>query len=296
MSAELVRYEGAAGLDLMQLGKVLSSSGYFSDTRDAAQAIVKVLAGQELGIGPIAAMTGIYLVNGRVAIGANLMAAAVMRSGKYTYRVRKLDESACEIVFFQGRDEIGVSTFTLADAKKAQTKNVDKFPRNMLFARAMSNGVRWFCPDVFSTGVYTPEELGEAVEPPARPPLPPAPPVNEHGEVIEDAPDRVRFDGPITDVQARFNAKGELVVRFSLDGQEHLIVKAPEDTQFIEPGDRIVGEAEWRTIRGKPALVVLAFDGDHDADGDTPWQARASAAAVVDAEGATFDAVAEPAL
>jgi hypothetical protein len=31
----------------------------------------------------------------------------------------------------------------------------------MLFARAMSNGVRWFCPDVFSGNtVYTPDELG----------------------------------------------------------------------------------------------------------------------------------------
>ena len=29
----------------------------------------------------------------------------------------------------------------------------------MLFARAISNGVKWFCPDVFAGPVYTPEEM-----------------------------------------------------------------------------------------------------------------------------------------
>jgi len=59
----------------------------------------------------------------------------------------------------------GVSSFTIEDAKKAGTKNLDKFPRNMLFARAMSNGVRWYCPDVMSGSVaYTPEELGADVD------------------------------------------------------------------------------------------------------------------------------------
>src|SRR5574339_232881 len=53
---------------------------------------------------------------------------------------------------------IGNYTFTIEDAKKAGTKNLDKFPRNMLFARAISNGVKWFCPDVFAGPVYTPEE------------------------------------------------------------------------------------------------------------------------------------------
>jgi len=59
------------------------------------------------------------------------------------------------------RESIGKSEFTAADAAKAGTQNMGKFPRNMLFARAMSNGVRWYCPDVFSgNSVYTPEELG----------------------------------------------------------------------------------------------------------------------------------------
>src|SRR5687767_13340910 len=73
--------------DIFRLGDVLAKSGYFQDARDAAQAVVKVLAGRELGIGDIAAMTGIYIVKGRVTLSANLMAALVKRSGRYNYRV-----------------------------------------------------------------------------------------------------------------------------------------------------------------------------------------------------------------
>jgi hypothetical protein len=44
------------------------------------------------------------------------------------------------------------------------TKNIDKFPKNMFFARAISNGVKWFCPDVFSGPVYTLEEMEQTTE------------------------------------------------------------------------------------------------------------------------------------
>jgi hypothetical protein len=160
--SNIVRYDGGnnnGDLSLESLGSVLAKSGYFQDTKDAAQAIVRVLAGRELGIGPIAAMTGVYIVKGRVAIGANLMAAAVKRSGKYNYKVIEHTDAVCRLQFFEAGQPCGESVFTLADAKKAGTQNLDKFPRNMLFARAMSNGVRWYCPDVFDTAVYTPEEL-----------------------------------------------------------------------------------------------------------------------------------------
>ncbi|NBO17384.1 MAG: hypothetical protein EBV07_00610 [Proteobacteria bacterium] len=64
---------------------------------------------------------------------------------------------------------IGNSTFTIEDAKKAGTKNTDKFPRNMLFARAMSNGVKWYTPDVFAGPVYVPEEMEFPILPTAEP-------------------------------------------------------------------------------------------------------------------------------
>lgn len=178
---------GMSLTDAMSIGQVLAKSGFFSDAREAAQAVTKVLAGQELGIGPVAAMTGVYLVNGRVAIGANLMAAAVKRSRRYNYRVTELSDARCAIEFTEEGKPIGESVFTIEDARKAQTKNIDKFPRNMLFARAMSNGVRWFCPDVFSTTVYTPDELrGDVLE---APPAPTVVTVNtETGEIVDEAP------------------------------------------------------------------------------------------------------------
>lgn len=158
---------------IQRTGKMLAASGYFDAKGDGPQAVAmmatKILAGREIGIGPFAAVNGIHIINGKPAIGANLMASAVKGSGRYDYRVREISDKACRIEFFQRSgdkwESIGVSEFTADDARKAQTKNMDKFARNMLFARAMSNGIRWYCPDVFSgNAVYVPEELGATVD------------------------------------------------------------------------------------------------------------------------------------
>ena len=146
--------------EVMSIGKAFAESGMFADTKSAAQAIVKIQAGQEIGIPPFAAMTGIHIIQGKPTIGAGLIASRVKGSGKYDYIVITNDNNSCSIDFYQGVNKIGNSTFTIEDAKKAGTKNLDKFPKNMLFARAISNGVKWFCPDVFSGPVYVPQEMG----------------------------------------------------------------------------------------------------------------------------------------
>jgi hypothetical protein len=151
--------------DLARVGQMLAQSGYFTDAKDAAQCGVKVLAGLEMGFGAFASMSGLHIIQGRPTIGANLMAARVKNSGRYDYRVRELTPTVCRLEFFENGESLGMSEFTIEDARKAQTKNLDKFARNMLFARSMSNGVRWYCPDVFlGATVYTPEELGAATD------------------------------------------------------------------------------------------------------------------------------------
>lgn len=165
--------------ETVQLGEVLARSGFFADSKDAAQCVTKILAGRELGIGPVASMTGIYIVKGRVTLSANVMAAQIKRSGRYNYRVTRMDDDGCSIDFYEQGEPVGTSTFDKGDAQAAGLLGGDnwkKFPRNMYFSRAMSNGAKWFCPDVFSGPVYTPDELqdvhtsvdtvtGEIVEP-----------------------------------------------------------------------------------------------------------------------------------
>ena len=152
--------------DLQRVAKIFISSGFFKETQDLAQACVKIMAGAELGFSPIVSMSGIYIVKGKPALSAGLMASKISTSG-YRHEVRVLTEQACELAFFQGDRELGISTFSMADAEKAGllSDTWRKFPRNLLFARAMSNGCRWFCPGAFGGQTpYTPEELGETVD------------------------------------------------------------------------------------------------------------------------------------
>lgn len=159
MKTELAIQQMPVG-DIMTMAQTFAESGMFADSKQAAQAFVKIQAGQEIGIAPFQAMSGIHIISGKPTIGAGIMASKIKGSGKYDYKVTQQTDKICSIDFYQGKEKIGNSTFTIEDAKKAGTKNLDKFPKNMLFARAISNGLKWYCPDVFSGPVYVPEEMG----------------------------------------------------------------------------------------------------------------------------------------
>ena len=153
--------------ELQRMASMFVASGYFTGRNDEkpvaiAQLATKIMAGRELGYGPFASVQGIHVIQGKPQISANLMAAAVKAHPRYDYKVRKMEPDAVEIEFFENGESIGKSAFTKDDATKAGTQNMGKFPRNMLFARALSNGVRWFCPDVFyGQSVYVEGEIEE---------------------------------------------------------------------------------------------------------------------------------------
>lgn len=147
--------------------RVFYESGLFSDIKGEAQAMVKVVAGQEMGIGPIAAMTSIHIIKGRITLSANLIASRIRQSDNYDFKVIEMDNDKCEIAFTREGEELGRSLFTTEDAEKAGLVHGDNwkhYPKNMLYARAISNGAKWYCPDIFSGPVYTPDELGADVD------------------------------------------------------------------------------------------------------------------------------------
>lgn len=171
MSAELAIHNG----DPRAIAKTFIESGMFPDTKTEAQAVVKILAGQEYGLGPFAAMRGIHIIQGQAVPGAHVLAGRVKSSGRYTFkRATKSDDlQKCSLEFFErtpdGWDSLGIETFTMEDAKRAGLlgkTNWQKYPRNMLFARALANGVRFHSPDITGGPVLVAEELDEEYTPP----------------------------------------------------------------------------------------------------------------------------------
>lgn len=147
-----------------ELALYFKESGLFPDLATEAQAFVKIVAGRELGLGPLASVTGLNVIKGRVTFSANLLASMVKRHPRYDYRVLDHSDRSCQIAFFESGEQIGVSTFTVEDAGRAGLRGPswERYPRAMLFARALTQGVRWYCPDVTAGApAYSPEELEE---------------------------------------------------------------------------------------------------------------------------------------
>jgi hypothetical protein len=150
--------------DAVNLARVLAASGYFRDVKKVSQAVVKIMAGYELGIGAIAAMRNIIISDkGEIALSSNLCAALIQASKQYSYVVKRWDHEGCILHFFRDAQFLGESSFTRDDAIKAdlaKKATYKLYPRNLYFARAMTNGIKVFCPEVGNgLAVYSPEEL-----------------------------------------------------------------------------------------------------------------------------------------
>ena len=159
--------EPTLGLDLTTLATVMVQSGFFPNIGSVSQGIVKILAGRELGFGPVASLRHIYVHKGHIGIMAQLIASRIRQSGRYDYKILKSDETVCEIEILRARGgewmSEGIERFTIEEAKRAGLIKADSawlsYPSDLLFARAITRAQRRFAPDVFGQAVYTEEEL-----------------------------------------------------------------------------------------------------------------------------------------
>lgn len=161
MANTLMIYERMNELQLA--ARALQASGYFTDVKSEAQAIVKVMAGAELGLPPFASMAGIHIVQGKPVLGANLIATLVKNDPRYNYRVKQADNTACVLTWYEDGQPVGESSFTMVEANAAGLGGKDnwkKYASDMLFARALTRGARRYAPGIFGGApVYTPDEL-----------------------------------------------------------------------------------------------------------------------------------------
>jgi hypothetical protein len=154
--------------DLARLARVFAASGLFgrngNQETQIAECAIRLMAGLEAGFSPFASATGVHIINGKPAFSANLLAQAVRRHPVYDYRVLEKSATVCRIRFLAAGETLGDETFTIEMAERAgllKNPTWRSYPEAMLFARALTAGMRAHCPDALNgAAAYTPEELG----------------------------------------------------------------------------------------------------------------------------------------
>lgn len=209
------------------------------------EVLMTIMAGQELGIPPIAALRSIHVIDGKTVLSSDIMQAVVLGNGsaKYVKRISASDVEATYETLRASATEPRRLTWTIEQAKKAglyPTKdNWRCYPRAMLAARCKAELLRDVFPDSLA-GCYTEEEADGFDAPMASivsSPVASAPPrAVEDAEFVEREPeDRVRMEPPfgalrdalVADINstATTDACNALLPRFALLPRD----KAPED-------------------------------------------------------------------
>ncbi|NCX94432.1 MAG: hypothetical protein EBX40_07130, partial [Gammaproteobacteria bacterium] len=101
-----------------------------------------------------------HVINGKPALKADAMMARFQAAGGKVAWKKLTDTEVCAIFSHPQGGEAEIN-WTIEMAKKAElTKNAtwQKYPRQMLRARVISEGIRTVFPGV-SVGIYTPEEV-----------------------------------------------------------------------------------------------------------------------------------------
>lgn len=147
--------------DIAQMGRVMAASKLFG-IQNEQQAIALMLLCQSENMHPAVAMRDFHIISGRPALKADAMLARFKAAGGRVRWNEYTDECVSATFTAPDGDTITVD-WTPERVKKAQLGGNamhQKFPRQMLKARCISEGIRAVYPGVLS-GLYAPEEVRE---------------------------------------------------------------------------------------------------------------------------------------
>lgn len=190
--------------DRMQWSKAIAGAGNlvpagFRDGPNAnpAKILLAVEYGVMLGLSPMAALSGIHVIDGRPTLSAALMSALVHKAG-HKLRITTTGsvtgsgnnlggdfEVTATLIRRDDPDHPFTATWTIDRAKRAGLwgkGNWQKYPENQMTWRAVSEDVRNGAPEVLLGIWHTPDELGAAVD--------------EDGDVIDAEEVEQGHDGP----------------------------------------------------------------------------------------------------
>lgn len=277
---------------LRAMAEELVASGLLPQHIKTPQAaLFVILKSLELGLPPTYGLSHLYVVNGRVAASAELMAALVYRAhGDQALEVVETTDERCVVRYKRrGWSEARTLVYTREDAKRAGLlvrEQYQRFPAALLRARAISAVCRLAFPDVLA-GLAAAEDAGEepleilpveepALPPPASLPVARAPepepvPVREEiqqatRQAEQPAPQTAKEGGKQENVQRLVKRRlRELAERYDVD-YRFVVALVQHMTGKSHPGELVEADLEGtaqllaRHAEGGRAIAAIAAE------------------------------------
>lgn len=150
-----------------RMALAMAKSGLFG-IKTPDQALALMLVAQAEGLHPATAARDFHIIGNRPALKADAMLARFLAAGG---KIRWIEMTDLKVEAEFSHPQGGTVTvdWTAERAKRAGITNDmhRKYPRQMLRARVISEGIRTVFPGV-AVGVYTPEEVQEFEQPERR--------------------------------------------------------------------------------------------------------------------------------
>lgn len=261
MSTEIVKrssLDGASLPDMVRYAEHLANANLLPGQyrKQPANVLYAMEYGRTLGITPLAAITGIHVIEGKPSASAALISGLVRQAG---HKLRVRMENGRAVATIVRFDDPGFEFRAEWDMDRAKTAGLTKkdvwlkYPQAMLKARAISEVARDACEEVLFGLHYTPEELdanvdaeGEPVDAqvqqlrrvPAGEADPWAAPTPQPNGTIVVDPDCVREhpEGQtIVEAAAKATHRGQVKERWAEAQTAELlnaIIKAPDSGEF----------------------------------------------------------------
>lgn len=165
--------------DMLRMAEAFAKSGFFG-IKTADQALALMAIAQAEGLHPAIAARDYHVIQGKPALKADAMMARFQAAGGRVKWTEMTDERVCAEFSHPAGGTVEID-WDKARAQQAGfwgKDNWKKFPRAMLRARVISEGIRTVFPGVV-VGTYTPEEVQDFeaprrpdIQPPADDPVP----------------------------------------------------------------------------------------------------------------------------
>lgn len=212
-------------------------SGQYGALNEASM-LNLMLTAKDLGISPMKALNGgFYVLNGKICMSTAMMADRIRKEG-HSIKILEWTDEKCVIIGKRRDNEDSIKfEFTMQDAARAGLVNSPtwkKYPKQMLYNRAMATLARTLFPDVVGNA-YSEDEKYDITNTPPKDRPDEAPDVIEVGNVSAlEAVEIPETDEPLSALKGFVSAAGKDVSRLEEFITQRAALKEKPVEQIIE--------------------------------------------------------------